>query len=84
MNTRHQRTLDAVFAVPIRANIEWSAIEALFVALGAKVTERAGSRVSVVLNGKAEVFHRPHPHKEASKAVVRSVRDFLTKAGVNP
>ena len=82
MNTRHQRTLDAVFAVPTRANIEWSAIEALFVALGAKVTERAGSRVSVVLNGTAEVFHRPHPHKEASKAAVRGVREFLTEAGV--
>jgi hypothetical protein len=84
MNTRHQRTLDAVFAVPARANIEWSAIEALFVALGARITERAGSRASVVLNGKVEVFHRPHPHKEASKAVVRSVREFLTKAGVKP
>ena len=84
MNTRHHRTLDAVFATPTRANVEWSAIEALFVALGATVQERAGSRVAVALNGVVAVFHRPHPGKEAKKPTVRSVRDFLTQAGVAP
>lgn len=84
MNTRHRRTLEAVFAEPTRANVEWSAIEALFGALGAEMEERAGSRVGVALNGVGRVFHRPHPGKEAKKPVVRSVRAFLTEAGVTP
>jgi hypothetical protein len=84
MNNRHQRTLDAVFATPARANIEWSAIEALLVALGGVVKERAGSRIGVTLNGVDAVFHRPHPAKEAPKPIVRSVRDFLILAGVTP
>jgi hypothetical protein len=84
VNTRHQRTLQAVFATPTRANIEWLAIEMLFVALGGEVEERAGSRIGVSLNGIDAVFHRPHPGKEAKKPVVRSVRDFLTLAGCEP
>lgn len=84
MNTRHRRTLEAVFTEPTRANVQWTAIEALFVALGAELQERAGSRVSVRLNGVLYVFHRPHPEKEAKKPVVRSVRAFLIQAGVGP
>jgi hypothetical protein len=83
MNTRHRRTLTAI-SEPTRANVEWMAIERLFVALGAYIEERSGSRVGVDLNGVGKVFHRPHPAKEASKAVVRSVRAFLTEAGVKP
>ena len=84
MNTRHQRTLEAVFTTPTRANIEWASIEALFVALGAEVEERAGSRVAVKLGDAVQVFHRPHPGKEAKKPTVRSVRDFLAMLGVKP
>jgi hypothetical protein len=84
MNTRHQRTLAAVFATPTRANIEWASIEALFVAMGAEVEERAGSRVAVKLGEAVQVFHRPHPGKEAKKPTVRSVRDFLITLGVKP
>lgn len=84
MNSRHRRTLEAVFAEPTRANVEWTAIEALLVALGAELEERAGSRIGVELNGVGRVFHRPHPGKEAKKPAVRSVRTFLTEAGVKP
>lgn len=79
MNTRHQRTLDAVFVTPTRANIEWSAIEALFLALGAEIEERAGSRIGVSLNGTDSVFHRPHPGREATKPLVRRARTFLIR-----
>ena len=30
------------------------------------------------------VFHRPHPRKETEKGAVKSVRRFLTKAGIVP
>lgn len=51
----------AIFAEPATANLEWAAIEALLVALGADVTEGNGPRVRVVLAGVRAVFHRPHP-----------------------
>jgi HicA-like toxin of HicAB toxin-antitoxin system len=84
MNRRQQRTLESVFARPVRANIDWRDIESLLIALGAEVSEAKGSRVCVLLNGRTAVFHRPHPEKEAGKHTVRSVRDFLENAGVRP
>lgn len=51
-------------------------------ALGAKVTEGEGSRVSFFLNGAQLDTHRPHPGKEALCYRVKDVRKFLEKAGV--
>ena len=84
MNTRHQRTLEAIFERPERSDVAWRDIEALFVALGGEVSEGSGSRMRVALNGVRAVFHRPHPQKETNKAAVKSVRRFLLEAGVEP
>lgn len=84
MGTRHQRTLQAIFEDPVRANIPWLDVEALLTALGAELTEGAGSRVRIALNGVRAVFHRPHPQKETDKGAVKSMRRFLTEAGVTP
>lgn len=84
MHSKHRRTLRAVFADPVPANLRWRDIETLLAALGATVEEAAGSRVSVVLNGVPAVFHRPHPSPEAKKSTVRAVRYFLIRAGVGP
>ena len=81
---RHERTLAAVFADPIRANIDWADIEALFVHLGATVEDGRGSRVRISLNGVNKVFHRPHPGSEDRKPHVREVRAFLTNTGHEP
>jgi hypothetical protein len=40
--------------------------------------------VRVALNDVRAVFHRPHPRKETDKGAVKSVRRFLTEAGVVP
>ena len=77
MNKRHKKTLDAIFDIPVRSDIEWKEIEALFKALGGEITEGRGSRVRIALNGIRAVFHRPHPKKETDKGAVRSVRRFL-------
>lgn len=69
---------------PVRAGIAWRDIEALFAACGGEVTEGNGSRVRVALNGVRAVFHRPHPHKETDKGAVKSVRRFLSEAGITP
>lgn len=83
MTKRHGRTLSALFANPVRANIPWRDVVALFQHLGAQVEQAEGSRVLVVLNGIRAVFHEPHPEKEISKGMVRSVRDFLTQARID-
>jgi hypothetical protein len=82
--SKPRRTLEAVFADPVRRNINWKDIESMFKSYGAVIEEREGSRVAVMLNNIAAVFHRPHPRKEASKKSIRSVRRFLTNAGVTP
>jgi len=82
MNQRHQRTLSAVFRHPTRPDIRWADIEALFLALGAEVSEGRGSRVRVALRGVRAVFHRPHPRPMTDRGAVRSVADFLRAAGI--
>jgi hypothetical protein len=81
---KHDRTLQAVFDEPTRANIAWRDIESLLAHLGAELTEGHGSRVRAHLNGVRAVFHRPHPKNETGKGMVESVRRFLFNAGVRP
>jgi HicA-like toxin of HicAB toxin-antitoxin system len=71
MTGRHRRTLEAVFADPVAANIAWSDVEALFLAAGATVSAGRGSRMRVSLNGIAAVSHRPHPRRETDRGAVR-------------
>lgn len=84
MSSKHDRTLEAIFETPVRANIPWREIEKLLVWLGAVIKEGSGSRIHVSLNGVRATFHRPHPQKETDKGAVVDVRDFLTEAGVEP
>ena len=84
VNRRHVRTLQAIFADPVNGNIEWRRIEALFLALGAVRTERAGAAVSFALNGAVAQFHRPHPNKAALRYRVKDARGFPEQAGVGP
>ena len=84
MNSKHQKTLAAIFSLPPPGNLEWRRIEALFVALKAKVIEGDGSRVSFIINDEKGDFHRPHPDKEARRYQIKNARDFLTRAGVTP
>ena len=53
-------------------------------ALGADVSERAGSRVAVVLFDEVRVFHRPHPFPSTDKGAVASVRKWLELYEVKP
>ena len=82
MDSKHQKTLEAIFERPERANIPWRDVEALLIALGAEITEGNGSRRRIALKGVRAVFHRPHPHKETDKGAIKSVSRFLEAAGV--
>ncbi len=84
MKRKHQKTLDAVYARPVSANIQWREIEALFVELGADISEREGSRIAVVLFDEVRVFHRPHPSPDTDKGAVASIRKWFEQHGVAP
>jgi hypothetical protein len=84
VSKKHRRTLAAIFTEPVRANVNWSDIEALLKACGAEISEGRGSRVRIALKGVRAVFHRPHPRKETDKGALRMMRWFLTQAGVTP
>lgn len=84
MSKKHRRTLEAIFAQPVPANIPWDNIEALLTSLGAELSEGRGSRVRIALNDVRAVFHRPHPEKETDCGAVKSMRRFLENAGIAP
>lgn len=84
MKRKHQKTLELIFARPVSGNIQWRDIEALFVELGAEISEREGSRVGVRLFGDRRVFHRPHPSPNTDKGAVAAIREWLNTHGVRP
>ncbi|WP_257263467.1 type II toxin-antitoxin system HicA family toxin [Endozoicomonas sp. ONNA2] len=84
MNSKHRKTLLAIYQEPAPKQLEWKAIEALLMAVGAEMLEGRGSRVRFHKQGEMATFHRPHPHKEAKPYQVRDARDFLSRIGVKP
>ena len=82
MNSKQKKTLKDIFHNPIKSSVLWSDIESLFRACGAHIEEGSGSKVYVLLNDIAAVFHRPHPQKETDKGALKYVRRFLENSGV--
>ena len=64
MGSNHERTLKAIFEDPFRSNIAWRDIDAMLKAAKPEITEGAGSRARIAINGLRAVFHRPHSQKE--------------------
>lgn len=56
MTGKHRKTLEAIFTNPVNGNIEWSRIEALFVAVGCVVVEGSGSSVTFEKTGNGLTF----------------------------
>ena len=84
MNSKHRKTLAAIFEDPVPSNIPWAAVESLLLAAGARLVEGRGSRVRFEKDGEVATFHRPHPAKEAKRYQLRDARDFLERIGVRP
>ena len=84
MNTKHRKTLRAVFTKPTSPSIVFSDIEALLVALGGQVHEREGSRVKITIKGEQWRCHRPHPGKEAKRYQIEEIRELLERIGEQP
>lgn len=84
MNNRRRKTLEAIFAQPTTATLEWARLEALLVAVGCRVIEGRGSRVRFAHGEIVITFHRPHPAKEAKPYQIEDARAFLERIGVKP
>ena len=84
MTAKQRRTLNAVFVVPTRANVRFSDVAGLVVALGGEVREGAGSRVVFELKGRRLYLHRPHPGDEAKRYQVEELREFLQALEIHP
>ena len=84
MNSKHRKTLDAIFANPVNGNLEWTRIEALLFAVGCQVLESGGSAVTFAMAGRKATFHRPHPGTAALQYRVKLAREFLTQLGITP
>ncbi|MBI3479459.1 MAG: type II toxin-antitoxin system HicA family toxin [Nitrosomonadales bacterium] len=82
MKRKSSKTLALIFARPVSGGIKWRDIESLLGDLGAKISEREGSRIGVKLFGEARVFHRPHPSPDTG--AVESIRKWLENNGVKP
>lgn len=84
MKQKRHKTLELIFHRPVSGNIKWADIEKMFIALGAEVSEREGSRVAVFLFNEVKVFHRPHPTPNTDKGAVSSIRKWLESHGDLP
>ena len=84
VNSKHRKTLLAIFAKPTSASIPFADIESLIKNLGGSVQECEGSRVKIQLKGEQWRCHRPHPGKEAKRYQIEEARELLERAGVRP
>ncbi|MEN9314058.1 MAG: hypothetical protein RIS35_451, partial [Pseudomonadota bacterium] len=57
VNSKHRKTLEAIFADPVNGAIEWSRIEALLLAVGCRLIEGSGSSVTFERDGVRAYFH---------------------------
>ncbi|MES2772472.1 MAG: type II toxin-antitoxin system HicA family toxin [Pseudomonadota bacterium] len=81
MNTKHRKTLRAIFTKPTSPSIVFNDIEALLVALGGQVHQREGSRVKISIKGEQWRCHRLHPDKEAKRYQVEEIQALLERIG---
>lgn len=84
MNSKHRKTLAAVFAKQIPRSLSFRDIESLLNAVGCGTDEGDGSRVLFFRDGLDWQTHRPHPGKEAKPYQIKEVREFLRELGVEP
>ena len=84
MTAKQRRILEAVFAMPTRANVRFSDLAGLVVGLGGEVREGSGSRVVFELKGRRLYLHRPHPGRQAKRYQLEEVREFLRLLEIQP
>lgn len=82
---KHDKTFEAIFALPLRTNIRWNDAVGLIVYYGGTVKSSGGSAHKLTMpNGASAVIHKPHPGNQLSRGRVEAFRDLLIRAGFPP
>ena len=68
MNHHHRKTLHALFAHPLSANVDFKKVVHLLEDLGAEVDNKPGNRVGVMLNGRSAAFTHAHRDRQRRKS----------------
>lgn len=84
MSHKHENFLRVLFQDPASGNIHWREIESLLNHLGASIEPSHGARFRVLLNGREGFLHMPHHGSTLSKQDVKTLREYLARAGVSP
>lgn len=84
MNSKQQKTLQAVFNVPPPKDLDYSMIKSLLLSIGASILEGNGSRVRFDYREEQLLFHKPHNPNTFKLYQVKQIKDFLTKIGITP
>ncbi len=84
MNSKNKQILNAIFTIPVPANIRWGDTKSLIRSIGGLVQEGNGSRVRFKIGDIRATFHRPHPEPNTNKLTVKDLKDFLEAAGITP
>lgn len=85
MSHKHNaQLLRSIFQDPAPGNLHWREVESLLNHLGAEVGSAHGARFRVVLNGQEGFLHHPHHSNTLDRQGVKTLREFLARAGVTP
>lgn len=82
MNHHHRKTLHALFAHPISANVDFKQVVGLLEEAGAETDNKSGNRIGVKLNGHSAAFS--HAQHDLPKEEIVQVRKFLESCGITP
>ena len=82
MNHHHRKTLHALFAHPVSANIDFKKVMHVFEELGAEIENSAGNRVKIKLDNHTAAF--THAQHSLPKEEVVELRKFPEQCGVTP
>ena len=82
MNSKNRKTLQDIFATPVKKSIKWRDVERLIFALEGSLYQRSGSRVRVVVGAVSLNIRTPHPQNELKPYQVRKLRDLLIAGGI--
>jgi hypothetical protein len=82
MNHKHRKVLQAIFAHPASNNLDFKEVIHALESLGAEVSNKAGNRIGISLNGRSVAL--THAHHDLPKEEVMQVRKFLVSCGISP
>ncbi len=83
MSHRNKKVLESIFAHPISSNIDFKDMSKALSSVGIEITEKAANKISLTMDERSIIIHRPHQHT-MPKDEVATIRGFLVDCGITP